>query len=456
MKKKSFYLIFLIVFILALLCILGSLNSEKLEFDFWVIPISYLIIELIFIEDIKKEKYSYGIITFEIIAFVRYVILAVLYYFNNESNYIYDTKFDIIVMMIIELFFCKLVIHFFLKKNSNVKLTEFSYNNIIVYCFIGIFTIISICFPIFLTPWKSMFTNENIEIDSFLIILYRLSAVVLNLFLINKISKINLISNNKKILISIIVSVFLGTISSINMSNGNISRWSICIYIISFLVLLIKVFPKYKKKILIYIIFFMTIILVISTYFKNNQHEYDVRREQKTFKEIISKNFEFNTINTYFSGYYQIDMAQKTKMIFQNSINATTFVNDIFMNFPKLNHLLDTTNNIFTYFNYSYYNGYVSQDQICPMIGVGYIYFGFILSPLLSIITTFFLCYISNKIRGKMNSFKYYYLVFTSIYFGIFMCINMNIIFQFIWGKMLPLGIVYLLCSKINYKKERG
>lgn len=157
-------------------------------------------------------------------------------------------------------------------------------------------------------------------------------------------------------------------------------------------------------------------------------------------------------MDAYFSGPYQVSKAIDTKENFENRITIYTFINDVFGNFPIISNLTDYEDMTPYLYNLEYYKVGWIHDKICPLIGQGYIYFGIILSPILCIISVWFSLKFSDKTKRAKNELEKYIYEYMAILLGIYMCLNMNILFQNIWIKILPLYLIYRINIKI--KKE--
>lgn len=451
-KKLLFFIIIISSFVIFTYCVFKNFSSDRYNsLDLWLLPLAFILIEIVFCSDWNKFTKSYGVITFEIVAFIRYVVLVLSYYNTDNSKFI-ENKDMVIFLMIIELVLCRIVIHFKAKeRKKEIKIITNKNKNIIILGFSAIFIMIAIMVPSLINKITWINTSETINVDVIILLLYGFSSIIFSLLIFSLIKNSKMIKNN---IIKIILSMCLAFFFAINTSvspNGNISRWTLIVYLITIFIILSYLYVDNRRFLKYSSLICMIVVLIVSTFFKTNKKTLnDDYKNEFDSGEVVNSNLSYGVLDAYFSGPYQVSKAIGARNSFKSNISFTTMICDVFANCPKVNKLFDEKNVTPYYYNYQYYGHDKYSDKICPMVGQGYMYFGIFFAPLLSIIVTYFCVVISNKIEGEIDIYKFYLLVFASIYFGLFMCINMNIVMQSIWIKLLPLFLIYLLSKKIN------
>lgn len=206
--------------------------------------------------------------------------------------------------------------------------------------------------------------------------------------------------------------------------------------IVSFL-LLFKLFGKVVKKYFIITIIILLIVIFIVT----------VARDHRSISEGGSLLVDItDTIQIYMGGVYNVAIAIETKEVFPQAGNLSVLFFDIFRPMIGVNFLVRTLpfeySNIF--FNQRIWGNIERRSQILPMIGQGYIFFGFLFSPILSFVFVKIQSYL-EKLTFKTTSLEiYYFLSLSVVRFGIFMGQNtMNLINDISMNLVLFLMIFY-------------
>lgn len=127
-------------------------------------------------------------------------------------------------------------------------------------------------------------------------------------------------------------------------------------------------------------------------------------------------------VSVYCGGPYNVAIAIETPLYYPEASSIETFIYDFTRPIIGLGYLVDNPNSHYSvyYFNYRMTQGrYFSQ--ILPMVGQSYIYFGFLFSPLFSV-----LWFIIGSIMEKhaINSKRpelYYFLLFNTLRISTFM-----------------------------------
>ena len=166
------------------------------------------------------------------------------------------------------------------------------------------------------------------------------------------------------------------------------------------------------------------------------------------------------TLQKYFSGPYNI--AKSIDIGIENANNSLIwhiqqFFTDLLHNispFYKYEIMPPTS----VLFNDSLYY-YGSHTQIIPLIGQSYIYFGFILAPLLTAGTILLLGKIEEKLKSQFFSTKKFILIYAAVYLSFFRMYNLTIVTGFLWN-VIFIGIIittiqdkWKIKVRLNYKR---
>lgn len=456
-KKINKLLIYDVVIILSsliswMIC-LTSDSEEKIYM--WILPLAYTFVYTLFMMGRKYRK-EIPIIVFNIVAFSRYNILPISYYLFNGNIIHYDIKLELF-LMVIELVCVFTTFSVFAPKflkcnseNTDVKFISYKEESIfglstLVVFILGI-AVIAIN-PILLKRIFNPFEGLDISyINNISLMIYSTFIIVTTLYLLIRIKKIKKIKENYKLVISLVFIIFIVP-SFASGASGHISRMGMLLNGIIILLIIKNLYKKYSKVISISIILLLMIVLVFGT-----ANKFYTDSQVVSNQEILMDLLEYKTLNAYLGGPYNISIAIKAKELFGNDMSIITFINDIFGNCPGITGILDATNN-FTpkYFNHAYYSVGWIKDQICPLVGQSYMYFGILFFPILSIVASIGVLYFSKLTSKSKNIFEYYAFMTIAINTSTFMGVNLNILFQYLWINALPL----LILSKLNYKLKK-
>jgi hypothetical protein len=454
--NKSLFAISYDVFyvVLSIITWISCITNDKQKSYLWILPIVYLFTYILFIAG-RKYRFKLGIIIINAIAFARYNVLPFSYYFFN--NHIRNNNLETeIVLMCVELISVYTTISIFAPKFLYDKDLEnkYTFEKIEKDKIFGISTVIVLIIgfcsivknPVLLQRILNPLGGIDISyINNGIIMIYSTAIIVSILWILLKIKNSKLFKENIKIILSLCILGVSLPIFSAGVS-GHVSRMGMLLNGIIMLVILMNLYKKYSKVILLYMGALFVVVLVFGTAWKFYEEPKSVSKV-----EIVEELVDYRMLNIYLSGPDNISTAIDTKEKFDNVITARTFVNDIFGNAPIITGVLDATNNyIPKYFNYTFYNSFIANDQICPLVGQSYIYFGIILFPILSILATFAVLIFSKKLTECKNIFEYYGYMILVINTAMFMSINLNIILQYFWINALPLIILGKLNCKIK------
>ncbi|AHV98590.1 hypothetical protein PSAB_18480 [Paenibacillus sabinae T27] len=208
---------------------------------------------------------------------------------------------------------------------------------------------------------------------------------------------------------------------------------------VSLFLVLHFIYPQHIRKIIPFALVFVSIFSLIALLLKSG-----VYREESDLWGFVSE-----TLNAYFSGplnvVASISMQQNSsiKLIISDILNSLPFVKHYFMEW-------DTTPK---YFNYSIKGTGATVSKIIPMIGQGYFYFGFLLSPIISIISIKVAMKLEKIANLTTNIFKRYLYIFATINFALSPVLyNFNISLSTFWDIIIILILMKLADLKLRKK----
>ena len=162
----------------------------------------------------------------------------------------------------------------------------------------------------------------------------------------------------------------------------------------------------------------------------------------------------FNTdIQIYFSGLTNVGHALEEAFVFK-SFDLSSIMSDLTHSVVFINGFFQDRHSALTLFNNMFYKSTGLNDQIIPMIGQGYLYFGPILAPILSVIGILIIMYLDRMIFNTKSVFSLYILSYFCLKFSLFFMSNATILISFFTNFILILLLIAYLNNKVSYKKE--
>jgi hypothetical protein len=411
--------------------------------------------------------------------FARYVLLPLLipitnYYYYSRSITPPDSTAvnEAVLLMTYELFVIAFVFYliFYLYRNKSLSNTgeyklinlehfrdrkriQFKFaENYFGYLVFFVLTVILIAlFPSALFNFNFLRANENL-VSSFTEegLLYSITIYCImtlkNFMFIGLIYKASVLykKNGSYIwVLSAIILVFLNT----SIFYG-ISRLDIIVTFITSTIVFYKLFNS--KKIFIPLVIMALVVLSIF-------QSVTVARGIVGVKESTSFLWDLaDNISIYLGGPYNVAMAIETAQFFPESRNISVFLFDIFRPMIGVNILIKDMPILYSniYFN-ERISGGIRVTQIIPMIGQGYLFFGFVGAPIIGI----FFIWLAKKftvlsLKLENSRIEIVYIVTLScIRLGFMLGQNtMNQVNDMSMNLFLFL-IVYWINNKLIYKK---
>lgn len=460
-KKLILFVVF--IFITTLVSgfvLLKTYNYAGYTYLF-LLPFLYGFFMLVFPAMWKYRKGHIGLTVFNFVLLIRYFLLpffkaftvddlSTLRYVPMASN----TETGIWIM-VFELLFSFIFVHIFAKRIYKNKKTQSVYKPLNSKFILVIFLIIGIgivaIFPSIIDRYNFFIISEGIEkanlsINDLFLIVVDLSLIIIPILILNKLkNKYDRYPSLKYVLLSLIfilpfITIFTGT-----------SRLSVVIPTVAWLVILIKLYPKYKKAISVFVI---TTLLIVFTSLSLYM-QFGVTTNNSQASEPFTLSTVSNTINAYFSGPDNMGIAVEMRNVYGNQIGLDTLKNDLIYNVAGLSWFADSSNTSTLWFNRLIYGNWSSVDQIVPMSGQGYAYFGFLGAPLFLIITLMLMMFFDNKI-GNEDRIEYIYIyVFLTMRMAMVMMLSLGSVYSIFTNIFLPLVIVFTLNRRILIKKPR-
>ena len=273
--------------------------------------------------------------------------------------------------------------------------------------------------------------------------------LLLFILAIQTISNIAFLSDLLKVLISIILSVFF--VKGTSITGVNVSRWTMLISAFIAFIYVSRLYPSYKKGLMIILISVAVFAVTTGTMMKFGEtHRTGYGSINETLKTITT----YKSVNSYFSGPRNMEVGIKMLEALPKGIwnTGSRFVSDIFANFPLLNHYFsDESIQTMNIFNLQIYGSTIARDQIVPCSVQFYSYLGgffFILQAFL----IYFALMFYEKLRYERDFLSIYCMVYLSMWPCLYNCINLSVMLQNLWIHVLPVFVVCVFNKRIVRK----
>ena len=209
-------------------------------------------------------------------------------------------------------------------------------------------------------------------------------------------------------------------------------------------VLLLYIYPRYRKTItlcsVVGILFVLLFVLVYKSYILKDRTDFEFKQ---TAEAYIS--------NSYRNVETSIEMSEKYEKQYSVIDKLHMFIDgDTMTTFAVIQYFFQGETTTTYLFNETYYQGEERYDQIIPMIGQGYFYFGFVFSVLFEVVFIVMAMYYYKKvIAEKMLSKKFLYIFISLILVVMPFFYNYSIFVTYLTVYIIPTVIL------INLNKDR-
>lgn len=435
---------------------------------YWLLPLTFGVVHLL-IDKVYKYQAGVGLLVFEIIALLRYVITPVVTCVVHDydghvwaSSTIYS---EAIGYMILELCVAYMVMYFlipYVKRKAN-KYEMYHQNETV---FLGKFGVIKavlvLLFAFVLVvnaPIRDMLFNFNItseavssityslaeyrsQIPNEYIIVYYLGLVIIYVQVLKAIKESTVLPEWCRIVFVIISSI---AYVSCCWSNGkSVSRWSILVAMLSMVYVLLYFFPKRKRIITIGGIAIVTFAVLLGTFYKRIAHGMTL-----TFWQAFETYLTPSALNEYFTGVYPVGNGIQTLTHCTND-RISTFLYDTVANIPKLL----STFGIVGESTASFFGQNTKHiELIIPNIAMSYYVFSFIGSFVYTAILTWLMIITQVKMQISPSLYKKLMLFQLMFWCSLSMAVNIQIIQANCWKYVIGL-ILITIDEKITTRSK--
>ena len=291
--------------------------------------------------------------------------------------------------------------------------------------------------------------NEFDEIDSlidegqgYINIVWQTLCVWVYFFLVKiEKTKYDVVPRKIHAINSILFTVIFVLITFID--GTGLTRWYTLVTALTCLACLLYMFPSHKKNISISIVVPLVIIMVLSSLIKNAGFVLGQDSAEDSAKDLISA----TNMDVYFNGLGNVSTVFYVDKF--NNIGIESLFVDALNSMPIIGKSLPKEKKTSAVFQ----KALGRSDQIIPLLAQGYLYFGFLFAPLLSIICILLFRKADYKFCYNHSYTKYSWAIMAIWFSAIPSCLNWNIAFMWMYIRILPFFLVLWLTNLITQSR---
>lgn len=404
-----------------------------------LIPIVFSLLILFFLRNIKLN--GVGEITIFIVCIFRYIVSPLIFLSKREIcefatayNYMDEAVYYMLFEMV-----CIVLPLIYYKPNDNISIRQYKSSK-----HFTLFLLI-VALGVYITnrnvTGNFNLLNENnvgandFERESNVVILIW-QAVLTYLYAVAIFS----IYKSQKISHRVVFSILLCVIYTIIIFTGqaSISRWYTVVTISASIAVFFKLYPNYRKSIVLSLVVPGVVLIVAATIIKNTTVGYGA-----SFDTTMESIFDVNLMDIYFAGPVSVNSGIGASERF--SIGFSSIFYDILNNFPVLGNYIDRTKASVAIFGK--YNG--RGDLIIPLVVQSSCWFGKLGMGILSALSVVLVKKVDLKLKKSMSPISYVF-AFISIWTGIITILNFTIWISWFYGMIIPTYILFYLSKRIR------
>lgn len=388
-----------------------------------------------------------GVFTIHLVAFLRYLISPFVMITTNHFSsmcHAYENMGKAILIMLIEMIFIFGTMFFY-----NPKIKQIPKNEIIYPSLVKIAAVITFIF--FVIDNSSLIGNLSIlsgkvQVEDtnatmgVISIIWQALCVFIFCFLIQD------IATNRKIRRFLLLSLIccVGYLLIIFTGQTDLSRWYTIVSLIAIIFWMFKLYPKRKNTFFLMIVVPALLLIIIASVLKNTKEGLG-GSFQSTLNELVNS----TNMDSYFAGPSNISNAIATNSIYSPGIGSLFF--DIFNNFPIVNHWFPHS-----YASVNYFADFMRRgDQILPLVGQSFTWFGYAFTPLLSVFSVVMTKKLDARFKGS-DDIKTYLYAFFAIWCALMPILNLTIWLSWIYARIFPAFLLFaIVTGKFSHSSRR-
>lgn len=145
------------------------------------------------------------------------------------------------------------------------------------------------------------------------------------------------------------------------------------------------------------------------------------------------------TLQSYFSGITNVALSVRMKTVYAGCFSPGILFSDLCKSVMGVSGIFAGNTGTTELFNLVFYGERAARDQIVPMIGQGYCFFGFVLAPVFSALSALLAVRFDALRKRSGDVFSIYLYGYLSVRFGLFLMVNASILTAELTNLFLPI-----------------
>lgn len=441
-----------IAFVIGLACLLMA-SSSGADFSLVFLPFGYIVFLLAVGED-NVVRWAPGIAALNILLFLRFVLMPaamcltgdVSVYILNAANRPYGVP-----LMLYELVGIGFVLKFTAKKQRIAAMAVqgsfdrgLYYGNVIAIAAVSILVLLAYRNRYLISGFSLItrgsvegYTSEDLASGVVVAIWDSLLAWVYVWLLY--VIKRNIRNESAAVIWAVVITfaflvmVYIGQVS--------VSRWHTVIAFAASLYCLVCIFPRYKRRLLLYTAIPVLVLIITASAFKNSTYSW----AGISYGEALGQLFDVSTFDIYLAGPSTVSDGV-TMYQHLGPFNFVALLVDAVQNLPFVNHWVDKT--LSTAYNYHLY--WQRGDLIMPLIGQSMAYFGWPFAPVMSMLSVWFVRFF-DRLAYRAPSLAHAFIAgFSGTWFGVATVLNVTITMSWVGLRIIPFYLLIWLTKLIG------
>jgi len=405
---------------------------------------------------LRSNGFLPGVTSLNIFCFMRYFLYPVILMVSNlnysNNGYLVYAEW----LFIYEMLIITVTIYLAYRQKEQIQgcemITSYEGKHYIPFAIIILTLGIIVLNPSIVDSYNFIFTSGqyakyNYEAfnNSINIIIVNMARLLLMIVIINELYKKYLkLHKNIYIILTYIIAFIVASVI-----RGT-SRGSAIIPLLVIAFLMLNLYKEHRKKTIIICLSLLVVVVVVTTMQKSLYGSNIYALNEGPAKWIA------RYLGSYYGSFNNISYAIEAKSTYGNSIGLSTLLNDIFYGVPFVNHFMDGMDRSTIYYNLAYYNGAQIYDSIVPTIGQGYIYFGYILSPIFSVLLIVVLHRLDRSYSRSYSIWKKFLLGYIAVLIGSTISGNISIIIAQIMQVCIPIYLLFWIEEFLSSRKRKN
>jgi hypothetical protein len=226
------------------------------------------------------------------------------------------------------------------------------------------------------------------------------------------------------------------------------SRFSVIVPIVLWLAILSQLYPLQRRRIRVFLGGLLAIALGLLTYFKQFTTEFGTADAEG---ELSTRYFGY-VLDSYLGG--PSNLARAVDVSNSSDITSNTMMNDVLANVMVVSGFADRSSTTNALFNEYFYGRSGVADQIVPLTGQSYMYFGVFGAPLLLGLAVWLVVLIDRFAQRRVRIGSAYILLYLGVYLGMATGLSVGSLIPLVTNLVVPYMALFsvnaLLAPKAN------